>query len=156
MNARSSGKPRILMVCLGNICRSPMAQGALEHAAATAGLPVHVDSAGTSGWHMGDAPDPRSVAAAARRGYDIAGQRARGVMAQDFADFDLMLAMDAANLAALRRRAPADPRARIRRLLPDMDVPDPYYDGPAAFDQALDLIERGVAELLRELSPATR
>jgi protein-tyrosine phosphatase len=144
------------MVCLGNICRSPMAQGVLEHAAAARSLKLHVDSAGTSGWHMGDGPDPRAIDAAARRGYAIAGQRARGVTVEDFTAFDLMLAMDAANLTALRRRAPADATARIRRLLPDLDVPDPYYDGPAQFDEALDLIERGVAEVLRELAPAMR
>jgi protein-tyrosine phosphatase len=145
---------RVLMVCLGNICRSPMAQGALEAAARDAGLAVVVDSAGTSDWHVGDLPDARSMAAAARRGYDITGQRARGVAVEDFHTFDHILAMDAANLRRLREMRPEGARARVLRLL-DLagggDVPDPYYDEADAFERALDLIETGVAALLDDL-----
>lgn len=145
------------MVCLGNICRSPMAQGALEAHAARAGLALHVDSAGIGGWHAGAAPDPRAVAAAAARGFTIGGQRARRVATEDFHRFDRICAMDADILAALRRLRPADAGARLSLLLdhaPGLQghpVPDPYYDGPEAFEDALRLIERGVAGLVEAL-----
>lgn len=152
---------RVLMVCLGNICRSPMAQGALEKAARAEGLAVAVDSAGVAGWHAGAPPDPRAVAAAAARGCAIAAQRARAVRPQDFHGFDLLLAMDAAVLEDLRRQRPPDAQAALGLLLdhaPDpcregegRDVPDPYYEGAEAFERALDLIERGVAGLIPHL-----
>ena len=145
--------PRILMVCLGNICRSPMAQGVMEAAAARAGVAVAVDSAGVGGWHEGEGPDPRAVAAARRRGYDISAQRARKLRARDFHDFDLILAMDESNFAALERARPADARARLAFLLehadgPEREVPDPYYGDGDGFERVLDLIEAGVAGVL--------
>ena len=150
---------RVLMVCLGNICRSPMAQGALELAAARAGLDVAVDSAGIGGWHTGDAPDPRAIAAASRRGASILGQRARQVSPEDFHAFDLILGMEPRHLRSLEDVAPRTAIARLGLLLdyaPDLratGVPDPYYDGPEAFDRALDLIEAGVEGLIAEIAP---
>jgi protein-tyrosine phosphatase len=147
---------RILMVCLGNICRSPMAQGVMERQAAAAGLGVEVDSAGVGGWHEGEGPDRRAVAAARARGLDISAQRARQVRGGDFERFDLILAMDESNLAALERARPASARARLALLLdhaegPEREVPDPYYGGAQGFDRVLDLIEAGVAGVLAGL-----
>ncbi len=148
----------VLVVCLGNICRSPMAQGALEAAARDAGVPLHVDSAGTSGWHEGDGPDPRAIAAARRRGWSIARQRARSVAEEDFRDFDLILAVDARNLAALRAMAPAGATARLGLLLDEApgprgrDVPDPYYEGPEAFDAVAGLAGQAAGALVARLA----
>jgi protein-tyrosine phosphatase len=145
---------RVLMVCLGNICRSPMAQGVLEARAAAAGLQVTADSAGISGWHDGSPPDPRAVSAAARRGLEIAGQRARRVAAADYGRFDLFCAMDRRILDALRQRQPAGSGARLALLMDfapgseGRSVPDPYYDGNEAFDAVLDMIEAAVDGLL--------
>jgi protein-tyrosine phosphatase len=149
--------PRVLMVCLGNICRSPMAQGALEGAARRVGLAIEVDSAGTGGWHVGAAPDPRAVAAAARRGYDISDQRARRATPEDLGRFDHVLAMDASNLRALlalRRSGSAARLTRLRDLVGGGDVPDPYHGGPEDFERALDLIETAAAALAGELLSA--
>ena len=148
--------PRILMVCLGNICRSPMAQGVLEARAAAAGLAVAVDSAGVGGWHQGEGPDPRAAAAAARRGYAIADQRARQVRGGDFDAFDVILGMDESNLAALERARPEAARARLALLLDhapgaEREIPDPYYGGADGFDRVLDLIEAGVDGLIAAL-----
>lgn len=148
---------RILMVCLGNICRSPLAQGALEAAAADAGLDLTVDSAGTSNWHVGSPPDPRAIAVAQSRGLSIEAQRARQVEAGDFTRFDLVCAMDSDNLAALRALAPPGAPARLALLLDFAPlavlrgIPDPYHDGPEGFDAVLDLIEQGVAGLVAAL-----
>jgi protein-tyrosine phosphatase len=148
----------VLVVCLGNICRSPMAQGAIETAARRAGLPLYVDSAGTSGWHIGDPPDPRAMAAAAARGHDITRQRARPLCCDDFDVFDLILAADRRNLSALQQRRPQAARARLGLLLDEVpalagrDVPDPYYDGPEAFAHALDLCEQAAAALVARLA----
>lgn len=147
---------RILMVCLGNICRSPTAEAVLRsHAERSApDLRLQVDSAGTADYHVGEPPDPRSLAAAARRGYDLSGLRARQVRLQDFDDFDLILAMDRAVLATLQRSAPANRRSRLKLLLefaPQaglLEVPDPYYEGEATFEQVLDLVEAGARGLL--------
>lgn len=162
--ADRSGAPRataVLMVCLGNICRSPMAQGMLARAARREGLAIDADSAGTSGWHIGAAPDPRAVAVCSRRGADISRQRCRQVEAQDFADFDLILAMDVRNLDALSAIRPARPRAALGLLLDfappplqGVEVPDPYFDGIAAFDRTLDMIAAGVEGLMRHLARA--
>lgn len=147
----------VLMVCLGNICRSPMAQGVLEAAADSAGLSVRVDSAGVAGWHAGALPDPRAMAAASSCGIDISAQRARAVQPEDFQAFDLMLAMDVSVSDALRRLRPPAARASLGLLLDyapgggPRDVPDPYYDGAHAFDHALTLIGRGVAGLIPHL-----
>jgi protein-tyrosine phosphatase len=150
---------RILFVCLGNICRSPSAEAVLRAIAAREApeLQIEVDSAGTAGYHIGDAPDSRSQAAALRRGYDMSPLRARIVEAADFERFDLILAMDTKNLEVLRKRAPAGYRERVRLFMefaPDCgldEVPDPYYGGPTGFEQVLDLVEEASRGLLVHL-----
>jgi protein-tyrosine phosphatase len=144
---------RILFVCLGNICRSPTAEAVMRWLVADAGLEdqFDIDSAGTGPWHAGRPPDRRAAAAAAARGYTLDGL-GRQVHRGDFTDFDLIVAMDHANLRALRDLAP-DPEARLkpRLLLGDADVPDPYSGGAAGFEHVLDLIESGCRALLAEL-----
>lgn len=147
---------RILFVCLGNICRSPAAEGVLAAKAKARGLEVFVDSAGTGGWHAGEAPDPRMIAACLRRGYDISRQRAWQVETADFAAFDIMLAMDLSNQADLLALAPPGRKADIRLFLDFADTaqretPDPYYGGGAAFEATLDLIEAGAEAFLDHL-----
>jgi len=152
-------KPRILMVCLGNICRSPTAEGVLRTLAARefAGLDIAVDSAGTANYHVGEPPDRRTVAAARRRGYELASLRARQVVPADLQGFDYVLAMDRANLSELRSLGVATPRAHLGLLLdfaPDCgtdEVPDPYYGGQEGFERVLDLCEAGARGLLRRL-----
>jgi protein-tyrosine phosphatase len=148
---------RILFVCLGNICRSPTAEGVFAKMAGEAGADVEVDSAGTSGWHIGDPPDRRAQTAAQRRGVNISRLQARKVVAEDFAAFDLILAMDDDNLAKLRQAAPADAKAELRLFLdyaPDTvrtAIPDPYYGAGDGFELVLDLIEAASRGLLAEL-----
>lgn len=146
------------MVCLGNICRSPTAHGVFQHLIRQQGLQhrVTVDSAGTGNWHIGEAPDPRTVLAASRRGYDLTGLTARQVTHQDYHRFDYLLAMDESNLAALEANRPADSDATIQLLLDytrrgDKAVPDPYYKGARGFEIVLDLIEEASAGLLEFL-----
>ncbi|MFN4284268.1 MAG: low molecular weight protein-tyrosine-phosphatase [Alphaproteobacteria bacterium] len=152
---------RVLFVCMGNICRSPTAEGAFRAEVAKAGLSDRIltDSAGTHGYHIGDPPDPRSIQAAARRGIDISDLRARLVRADDFSRFDHVLAMDAQNHAALATLCKAERKDRLRLFLdfaPELkrrDVPDPYYGGDAGFEDVLDLCEaasRGLLAQLRE------
>ncbi|MBK1635175.1 low molecular weight protein-tyrosine-phosphatase [Rhodovulum adriaticum] len=146
---------RILFVCLGNICRSPTAEGVFTALAEQAGVAVDIDSAGTGGWHVGDPPDARARAEAARRGYDISGLRARQARAEDFERFDLILAMDRANHAALERMRPAGNETPVRLFLdyansPRDEVPDPYYEG--GFDLVLDLIEQASRGLLEQIA----
>jgi protein-tyrosine phosphatase len=151
---------RVLMVCLGNICRSPTAEGVLRSLAAREfpEVALEVDSAGTANYHVGEPPDRRTVAAARRRGYEIGGLRARQVCAEDLERFDYVLAMDRANLAELHGRAQRTPRAHLGLLLefsPDcgaQEVPDPYYGGQEDFERVLDLCEAGARGLLRRLS----
>lgn len=155
------------MVCMGNICRSPTAQGVLRQRAQGAALPValHVDSAGTHDYHVGCAPDRRSIAAAQRRGIDISGLRARQLTQSDFEAFDLVLVMDERNLRDARALAPPALRSRVQLLLDyapelrDSEVPDPYYEDTAAFERVLDLCEAasaGVLEAIRDGSLAPR
>ena len=128
---------RILFVCLGNICRSPTAEGVFRAMAAEAGLAVEVDSCGTGGWHAGEAPHPPAIAAAGRRGYDLTGLRARQIDVWDFARFHRILVMDRANLRDVQ------------------EVPDPWYTGE--YDRVLDMIEdasRGLIAALRRGQPA--
>ncbi len=145
---------RILCVCLGNICRSPMAEGAVRRAMEAAGLAADVDSAGTGAWHAGNPPDARGLAAAAGRGYDNAGQRARQVTAADFNAFDLILAMDRGNYSDLQRLKPTNGRARIEMLDPARDIPDPYYGGEDGFDPVLDQIEAAAKALAARIGGA--
>lgn len=145
---------RILFVCLGNICRSPTAHGVFERLAADAGLPVEVESAGTGGWHVGDPPDTRATAEARGRGYDLSHLRAQQVRAADFYRFDLILAMDHSNMAALERMRPIDSETPVELFLSyaetDRDeVPDPYFEG--GFDMVLDLIEEASRGLIASL-----
>ncbi|MGF6489549.1 low molecular weight protein-tyrosine-phosphatase [Pseudomonas frederiksbergensis] len=149
---------RVLFVCLGNICRSPTAEGVLRHKLREAGLAdqVEVASAGTGDWHVGKAPDKRSQAAAKLRGYDLSAQRARQVSRADFATYDLILAMDNSNLRHLKALQPAKGKAELdlflRRFQSEIDeVPDPYHDSDQGFEQVLDLIERASDLLLIEL-----
>jgi len=147
---------RVLMVCLGNICRSPTAEAVLRQRLAAAGLAerVEVDSAGTGGWHIGAPPDARSQRHAARRGYDLSRLRARRVEDADFERFDLLLAMDEDNLAELQRLKPPVAGGEVR-LFAAVEVPDPYQGGAQGFEAVLDLIEQAsdawVADLRERL-----
>lgn len=133
----------VLFVCLGNICRSPLAEAAFRAEAEARGIDALVDSAGTGGWHRGDPPDPRSRAVAKRHGIDISTYRARQVIEADFTRFDHIVAMDAVNLRDLRGIAPVDATARLSLLLDHVagregqSVADPYYGADAAFDTTL-------------------
>src|SRR5262245_40022021 len=131
---------RILFVCTGNICRSPTAEGVLRHRLEKHGLhnEVEVDSAGTHAYHVGEAPDSRSVAAANRRGIDIGSLRARKVSREDFSRFDLILGLDRGHVELLNRFSPAKSLASVALFI-DQEVPDPYYGGPEGFEQVLDL-----------------
>lgn len=156
---------RVLMVCMGNICRSPTAEQVLRSKLQAAGLAleVEVDSAGTHAhWHDGEPPDDRSQRHAARRGYDLSALRARMVRDDDFQRFDLMLAMDWDNLALLEDRRPAGARVRLQRLseyacrIDQQVVPDPYHGGAGGFERVLDLVEDacdGLVAVLRQQVP---
>jgi protein-tyrosine phosphatase len=154
---------RILFVCMGNICRSPTAEGVMRRLLEDAGLAdrVSVESAGTGGWHAGEPPDERATLAARRRGVTLAGA-ARQVRPADFRDFDLLIAMDRANLRELLALAPDEAAADKVRLLRefdpassgDLDVPDPYYGGDRGFETVLDLVEAACRGLLDELRAA--
>lgn len=140
---------RILFVCLGNICRSPAAEGVLRAKTRERGLDIFIDSAGTGAWHAGDPPDARMIQAAGKRGYDIGHQRARKVDLSDFYEFDYLLAMDLSNHTDLLDLAPPNRSCDIRLFLDfasceERETPDPYYGGAGGFSQVLDLIELGV------------
>jgi protein-tyrosine phosphatase len=139
---------RVLFVCTGNICRSPTAEGVLRHLAQDAGIRVHVESAGTGDWHVGQPPDERAQHHAKGRGYDLSAQRARQVRRRDFEDFDLIVAMDRGHLAALERQCPREHRGKLRMLVEGRDVPDPYYGGADGFEDVLDLVEAACRGLL--------
>ncbi len=144
---------RILFVCLGNICRSSMAEGVLSHHCDPAR--VEVDSAGTSDWHIGNPPDPRAIAEAARHGIDLRGQRARQFAASDFERFDLILAMDRKNLQKIIALRPNGNQTQVRLFMEycgegqAKDVPDPWYEDN--FDVVFGMIEEATAGLLRSL-----
>jgi protein-tyrosine phosphatase len=149
----------LLFVCLGNICRSPTAEGVFRHLAALEApeLAVIADSAGTGDYHIGDPPDIRSQRAALRRGIDLSGLRARQVSALDFDRFDLILAMDRSNLRTLQAQRPKGSRAELRLLLEfaegldDLEVPDPYFGGREGFERVLDLVTLGSRGLIAAL-----
>lgn len=149
----------VLFVCLGNICRSPTAQGVFERLVAEHGLSyaIEVDSAGTAGWNVGAAPDPRSIRAAGRRGIDISHQRARQITRRDLEHFDHVLTMDRDNLRAVRQLAGGNHNCHIGLLLdfaPHLglsDVPDPYYGESQDFENVLDLIEAAASGLLAQI-----
>ena len=150
---------RVLFVCTGNICRSPTAEGVLRKLAEDAGLAdvIAVASAGTHGYHVGEAPDARAQAHARRRGYDLSRQRARRFAREDFQTFDLILAMDREHHAMLARLAPPSAAEKLRMMLEFArraggdEVPDPYYGGPDGFELVLDLIEDAAEGLLDHL-----
>jgi protein-tyrosine phosphatase len=144
---------------MGNICRSPTAEGVFRRVLADQAptLQIEIDSAGTHDYHVGEPPDRRAVEAAKRRGIDLSALRARSVSAEDFAHYDLILAMDEENLRELQRRAPAVHRERIRLMMefaphaPSRWVPDPYYGGAQGFEEVLDLLEEAASGLVQEV-----
>ena len=154
----------ILFVCSGNICRSPTAEGVFRALVERAGLAdrFDIDSAGTHDEHEGQPPDRRAQRHAKRRGYDLSSIRARPIVADDFRRFDLLLAMDQYHLRVLKRMRPANGRNIVRLFLDyaggvaTREVPDPYYSGPDAFEQVLDLVEAGASGLLEALIAAGR
>ncbi len=148
----------VLFVCLGNICRSPTAQGVLRDLKAREAPDLYllIDSAGTAGYHVGHPPDPRSQRAALERGIDLSDLRARRVEARDFERFDLLLAMDRQNLRELERRRPRGARVRAQLFMEyadagTLEVPDPYYGDAAAFEAVLDLTTAAARGLLAAL-----
>jgi protein-tyrosine phosphatase len=153
---------RVLMVCLGNICRSPTAEAVLRHKLRIAGIEATVESAGTGDWHVGGPPDRRATLHAKRRGYDLSSLRARQVQAGDFERFDLILAMDAENLAELVERCPPQHRTKLAMLVDHCvrhrvdRVPDPYAGGPASFEEVLDLVEDACDGLVTKLQQRNR
>lgn len=153
-------RKRVLFVCTGNICRSPTAEGVARRLAEREGLDgrFEFDSAGTHGYHVGEPPDSRSVAAARRRGYDLAPLRARRVTEFDFVSFDRLLAMGPDHLAWLRRACPPVHRDKLGLFLdfsgrcPGGEVPDPYYGDASGFEEVLDLVEDAALRLILRLS----
>ena len=139
----------ILFVCMGNICRSPLAEGVLRHLADGAAMSdqLTIDSAGTGGWHAGEGADPRSCESVSRRGYSLAAHRARQLGASDYSDFDWLLAADRSNLATLQQRRPSGATAQLALALPfagleaPLEIPDPYYGKARDFDHVVDLAE---------------
>ncbi|WP_273980680.1 low molecular weight protein-tyrosine-phosphatase [Vibrio parahaemolyticus] len=147
---------RILVVCMGNICRSPTGEAVLRAKAKELGVDVNIDSAGTIGYHTGNTPDSRAMAAGKQRGYSFKGMRARQVSVQDFEDFDLVLAADKANLADLLDICPAEHRHKVSLFLSHSnssydEIPDPYYGGDDGFELVLDLIEEASVTVLQKL-----
>lgn len=164
MNATDTHTISVLFVCLGNICRSPLAEGVFLHLAKAAGQAerFRVDSAGTGAWHVGERPDQRSVEVASRHGVTLPG-RARQVTGDDLRRFDVVVAMDRENLAALERMSAASAGTARLHLLRDFDpeadgddVPDPYYGGPGGFDEVYAMVHEACAGLLHFLAPGTR
>ena len=146
---------KLLFVCTGNICRSPTAEAVLRKMSFDEKISLHVESRGTHDYHVGEPPDERSQHHAKGRGYDLSAQRARQVSDRDFEEFDLILAMDRGHLRLLERMCPAPHRSKLRLLLGDRDVPDPYYGGADGFEEVLDLVESACAGLLQEMRRAT-
>lgn len=154
---------RVLFVCMGNICRSPTAEGVFRKLVQDYAphLDVEIDSAGTHAYHVGEAPDHRAVSAAADRGYDLTTIRARGIQDSDFESFDYVLAMDEDNKALLLERCPEQYRGRVRLFLEfhegavEQNVPDPYYGSVNGFEHVLDLVVGASRGFLKELEKAS-
>jgi protein-tyrosine phosphatase len=143
---------KILMVCLGNICRSPLAEGVMQHLADEQGLGWQVDSAGTGSWHVGEGPDRRSVRTAHNHGIDISRQVCRQFSRRDFSNFDHILVMDKYNLSEVLNMAPdEESAAKVKLLLGNREVPDPYYDDNL-FEPVFELIELGCKDFIQEHS----
>ncbi|MEA2118399.1 low molecular weight protein-tyrosine-phosphatase [Halovibrio sp. HP20-50] len=149
---------KVLFVCLGNICRSPTAEGVFRRALEQAGMAndVEIDSCGVGNWHIGKAPDTRAQEAAQRRGINLSDLRARQLSEQDFAEFDYVLGMDQDNLRAMRDLKPANSQSYIGLFLdfagtPGAEVPDPYFGGDEWFENVLDMIEAASEGLIRQL-----
>lgn len=150
---------KVLFVCMGNICRSPLAEGAFSNLLEQHRLGefISTDSAGTHDYHIGEPPDPRAQASALRRGMDISAQRARLVQREDFARFDYILAMDRQNYARLEKLSTPDDRRKLRLFLDyaphlgEVEVPDPYYGGPGGFERVLDMVEEAAQGLLEHI-----
>jgi protein-tyrosine phosphatase len=150
---------KVLFVCTGNICRSPTAEGVFHHMIKANGFHelITTDSAGTHSYHVGEPPDPRTVKAAANRGIDLSGQRARRVRTEDFHQFDMILAMDRGHLSHLKALQPNESRAKVSLFLdfhPSenlKDVPDPYYGGAHGFDEVLNLVEQACVQLIDQI-----
>ena len=156
---KNKEKTKVLFVCMGNICRSPTAEGVFRQLVEQQGLAgqISVDSAGTHDYHIGDPPDARSQAAAARRGYALSSLRARQVTIEDFARFDYVLAMDEDNLSLLQQQCPDEYCGRLKLFLEFAkdrelrEVPDPYYGGAQGFAEVLDLVESAARGLLEHI-----
>jgi protein-tyrosine phosphatase len=152
-------KVKVLFVCMGNICRSPTAEAVFRHYVEQQGLAelIHIDSAGTHDYHIGDAPDARTQRAAKQRGYDMSKLRGRQVEAGDFKRFDYVLAMDEANLSILQRLRPRDAESHLGLFLEyaehhaEREVPDPYYGGAEGFERVLDMVEDAANGLLQHI-----
>jgi protein-tyrosine phosphatase len=143
---------KLLMVCLGNICRSPLAEGIMQHLVDEQGLDWQIDSAGTGGWHVGEGPDRRSVRTARHHGIDISKQVCRQFSKRDFSNFDHIYVMDKFNLSDVLAMAPDEQAAdKVKLLLGNREVPDPYYDEDM-FEPVFELIEIGCKGIIRELT----
>ncbi len=150
---------KVLFVCLGNICRSPTAQGVFAQKVKEAGLSdrISIDSAGVGHWHVGKSPDPRAMEAASSRGLDLSDQIARTITSEDFGSFDYIMAMDRDNLSELQKMAPPETRAEIELFLDyahhseEDEVPDPYYGGPNGFERVLNLVSEASDGLLNHI-----
>jgi protein-tyrosine phosphatase len=150
---------RVLFVCMGNICRSPTAQGVFEHLVESQGLAslIQIDSAGTHAYHVGEPPDVRATQAAKKRSIDLGSQRARRVSEEDFLEFDYVLAMDRNNYDDLMSLCPPEHESKLHLFLDfasdleEDEVPDPYYGGITGFERVLDLIEQASQGLLAEI-----
>jgi protein-tyrosine phosphatase len=155
-------KASVLFVCMGNICRSPTAEGVFRALVTRSGLDssIHIDSAGTHAYHIGKSPDTRASAAAIKRGYDLSALRGRQVSERDFLIFDYILAMDEENLSNLKRICPAGQAHKVSLFLEhsrnfsQREVPDPYYGGTQGFEHVLDLVEDAAQGLLDKLAEA--
>jgi len=153
-------QPAVLFVCLGNICRSPLAEAAFRLAAKQAGLDIHIDSAGTGDWHLGKAPDPRAIATARRHGCDITQYRARQLCAADFDRFTHIFALDASNLSVIRKSAPGGSIAKVALLLDLVagregeSVADPYFGDEEGFETTWTDVVQGAQALVERMQAA--